>query len=376
MGTPTEPIRSPPPNSMRILFMFVVDWAKELADYERGAVPSHRLFGYAELKKMGHEPFIISRPSFLRQFLAKPVFWRIYQALAAVWRQRNVDVIFAVNEASALPPLVLKRLGLLKTPMIVFNTALMHPRNRSGFRKKMWDWALAAAEAVVSQTKMELNTVWKEFGLREERQFLMHMLVDMEFFTPDPDVAPGDYCLSVGTNEAKDFPTLMRAFPKNEKLIIVTDPYNAAIVEQHREPDMPVQVLQAIPITKLKRMYQEAKLTINPLTETPYGSGHTVVLENMVLGKPVIATRVGGMIDYFEEGVSAIGYEAGNVEELRQKIRTYLDNPGQFAHIGRQSPAWVRPFSAEEFARTLLRIAAQLCPEPRTAASNSAHAVH
>ena len=91
---------------------------------------------------------------------------------------------------------------------------------------------------------------------------------------------------------------------------------------------------------------------------------------------PFIATRVGGMIDYFEEGVSAIGYEAGNVEELRQKIRTYLDNPGQFAHIGRQSPAWVRPFSAEEFARTLLRIAAQLCPEPRTAASNSAHAVH
>jgi len=347
---------------MRILFMFVVDWAKEIADYERGVVPSHRLFGYAELQKMGHQPSLVTRPGWLRKFLQRPIFFRIYQALVAVWRQRDVDAIFAINEAAALPPLILKRLGLLQTPIIVFNTALMHPRNRSGLRKKMWDWTLRAAEAVVSQTKMELETVWREFGLEKDRQHLMHMLVDMDFMKPEPGVPLGDYCLSVGTNEAKDFPTLMKAFPKNEKLIIVTDAYNAAIVEQAREPGMPVEVLQAIPITRIKRMYQEAKLTINPLTETPYGSGHTVVLENMVLGKPVIATRVGGMIDYFEEGVSALAYEAGNVEDLRQKIRAYLDDPAKFAHLGRQSPEWVRPFSSFEFARTLLRIAGQLCP--------------
>jgi len=304
----------------------------------------------------------VTRPGWLRKFLQRPIFFRIYQALVAVWRQRDVDAIFAINEAAALPPLILKRLGLLQTPIIVFNTALMHPRNRSGLRKKMWDWTLRAAEAVVSQTKMELDTVWREFGLEKDRQHLMHMLVDMDFMKPEPGVPLGDYCLSVGTNEAKDFPTLMKAFPKNEKLIIVTDAYNAAIVEQAREPGMPVEVLQAIPITRIKRMYQEAKLTINPLTETPYGSGHTVVLENMVLGKPVIATRVGGMIDYFEEGVSALAYEAGNVEDLRQKIRAYLDDPAKFAHLGRQSPEWVRPFSSFEFARTLLRIAGQLCP--------------
>jgi glycosyltransferase involved in cell wall biosynthesis len=322
---------------------------------------------------MGHEPSIVRRPGWLRQFLSKPIHFRIYQALAAVWRQRSVDAIFCVNEASAIPPLVLKRLGLLKTPIIVFNTALMHPRNRSGLRKKMWDWTLAAAEAVVSQTKMELHSVWKEFHLREDRQHFMPMLVDMDFMQPEPNVPLADYCLSVGTNEAKDFPTLMKAFPKNEKLIIVTDAYNAGIIEKAREPGMPVEVLQAIPITRIKRMYQEAKLTINPLTETPYGSGHTVVLENMVLGKPVIATRVGGMIDYYEAGVSAIDYEAGNVEDLRQKIRDYLDDPAKFAHIGSRSPEWVRPFSSVEFARSLLRIAGQLCPGREATASAPAH---
>jgi glycosyltransferase involved in cell wall biosynthesis len=361
---------------MRILFLFVVDWSKEIDDCARGVVPKHRVFGYEDLKKMGHEPDIVRRPGWLRDFLKRPIFFRIYQALAAVWRQRNVDAIFCVNEASAIPPLVLKRLGLLKTPVIVFNTALMHPRNRSGLRKKMWDWTLAAAEAVVSQTKMELHAVWMEFHLREDRQHFMPMLVDMVFMQPEPNVPLADYCLAVGTNEAKDFPTLMKAFPKNEKLIIVTDAYNAGIIEAAREPGMPVQVLQAIPITRIKRMYQEAKLTINPLTETPYGSGHTVVLENMVLGKPVIATRVGGMIDYYEAGVSALDYEAGNVEDLRQKIRAYLDDPAKFAHIGKQSPEWVRPFSSEEFARTLLRIAGQLCPGREPSAPAAAHATH
>ncbi len=361
---------------MRILFLFVVDWSKEVADYARGAVPSHRLFGIAELKKSGHEPTIIQRPGFFRSFLSKPIYWRIYQALAAVWRQRNVDAIFAVNEAAALPPLVLKRLGILRTPVIVFNTALMHPRNLSGMRKRMWNWVLPAAEAMVSQTKMELASVWRTFGLREDRQHLMHMLVDMEFFKPDAEIKQGDYCLAVGTNEAKDFPTLMKAFPKDEKLIIVTDPYNAAIVEKHREPGMPVEVLQAVPITRLKQMYQEAKLTINPLAETPYGSGHTVVLENMVLGKPVIATRVGGMIDYFEEGVSALGYAAGDVEDLRQKIRAYLDNPALFAHIGRQAPAWVESFSSEEFAKKLISIARKLRPDTSDSAASPAHAAH
>lgn len=356
---------------MRILFLFVFDSSNEVADYSRGLVPSHRLFGYAELKKMGHEPLIIERPSFLRRFLSKPVFWRIYQGLAAAWRQRKVDAIFAINEAAALPPLVLKKLGLLKTPVILFNTALTHPRNYSGFRKRMWNWALPAAEAVVSQTKMELESVWQDFGLKRDRQHLMHMLVDMDFFRAEPDVPLGDYCLAVGASDAKDFPTLLKALPTGEKLIIVTDAYNAAIVAQHLRPDMPVQVLQAIPIAKLKRMYQEAKLTINPLTETPYGSGHTVVLEHMALGKAVIVARVGGMIDYFEEGVSAIGYAPGDAADLRQKISACLDNPAQFAHIGRQSREWVRRFSSEEFARTLLRIATSLCANPKTAESHA-----
>ena len=355
---------------MRILFLFVADWNREVADYYRGIVPSHRIFGYAELKKMGHEPSVLPRPSWFTGWRARPIYWRLYQTFATLFRQRNFDCLFAINEAAALPALVFKRLGLLRLPIIVFNTGLMHPRNASGWRNALWKWLLPCAEAVVSQTRMELETTPRAFGLRTDRQFLMHMLVDMEFFKPDPGVKTGDYCLAVGTNEAKDYPTLLQAFPAEEKLIIVTDAYNAAIVEKNLRPGMPVTVLQAVPISKLKAMYQEAKVVINPLLETPYGSGHTVVLENMVLGKPVIVSGVGGMLDYYEDSVSAIGVKPNDVAELRQKLRDYLDHPEKFAHIGRQAPDWVRSFSSEEFAKKLIAIAEKLCPEAATEATS------
>ncbi len=345
---------------MKLLYFFVVDWSREISDYERGLVPSHRLFGYAELRKMGHQPSVAPKLGFFAKFLSKPILWRLYQTCYAAFRQRHHDAMFAVNEAAALPALLFKKLGLLRTPVIVFNTGLMHPRNRSGFRKTMWRWLLPSAEAVVSQTKMEKDAVWQEFHLREDRQFLIHMLVDMNFFQRDPEVRPGDYCLAVGTNEAKDFPTLLRALPPGEKLVIVTDAYNAAIVEKHLRPGMSVEVLQAVPIKRLKAMYQEAKVIINPLAETPYGSGHTVVLENMVLGNPVIVSGVGGMLDYFEDGVSAIGVKPHDVTDLAAKIRSFLDDPEKFADIKRQAPDWVRTFSSDEFAAKLIQVAEHL----------------
>jgi glycosyltransferase involved in cell wall biosynthesis len=342
---------------MRILYLYTKDWSREIADYYRGVVPSHRIFGFAELRDMGHQPVVCSLPERFKKWKDNALFWKLYQLWFALTSKGRTDCVFAINEAAIVPLLVFKRLGLYRRPVIIFNTGLMHPRNRSGLRRRFWGWILPCAEAVVSQTKMELESVPREFGLALDRQFLIHMLVDTKFFKPEPAAPKADYCLSVGTNEAKDFPTLLKAFPRDRKLIVVTDAYNAAIIERHREPGMPVEVLQAVPIAKLRSMYREARVIINPLAETDYGSGHTVVLENMVLGNPVIVTKVGGMIDYYEEDVSAISVLPNNVEDMRAKITAYLEAPEKFAHVGSRAQEWVRRFSSEEFARRVVAIA-------------------
>jgi glycosyltransferase involved in cell wall biosynthesis len=337
--------------ALRILYAFSADWNHEFAAYARGEVPSHRLFGFIELQKLGLQPLTCPSPPALKRKLSGGMAWRVYQAMFAFFRQWSVDCIFAVNEASALPMLMLKRLGILRTPIIIFCTGLMHPRNCSGKRGKLWRWLLPCAEAVVSQTSMEFESTPKEFALDPKRQVLIHMLVDVDYFKPDysPE-SRGDFCLAVGTNQGRDYPTLLKAFPRDQKLIIITDAYNAAIVEKHREPDMKLEVLQAVPIDKLRDYYRRARVIINPLAEIPYCSGHTVLLENMALGRLIIVSGVGGMRDYLVDGVNSLVVRPGDVEQLRQVIAEVLENPAKFEHIGPQAVESVRRFSTTNFA--------------------------
>ena len=349
---------------MKILYLFTVDYNKEIRDCQSGKVPTHRLWGYIEAARMGHEPFACPSPRVFRKQLSKPIFWRVFQALFAFWKQRGVDCIFAINEASVIPVLALKRLRLLRTPVVIVSTGLMHVRNRSGKRKAMWKFLLPGADAIVSLSTMERDATWREFGLREDRQHLVNTLVDTDYFTPSGPLGTGDYCLSAGTNEGRDYPTLLKALPRGEKLLVVTDAYNAAIIEKHREPGQQVEVKQAIPIGQLKQLYENAKAIINPIGEVDFASGHTILLENMSLGRPVIVSMVRGMKDYFEDGVTAIGVKPYDAEDLGRKLRAYLAAPEKFAPIGERARQWVRRFSAEEFARKLVGIAASLAGGP------------
>ncbi len=49
-----------------------------------------------------------------------------------------------------------------------------------------------------------------------------------------------------------------------------------------------------------------------------------VVNEAMASALPVIATRIGGIPDMVEEGQTAFLHDPGNVEELREHIRTLV----------------------------------------------------
>jgi glycosyltransferase involved in cell wall biosynthesis len=346
---------------MKVLFLYNFDWSKEIADFERGLVPTHRLWGYADVARLGHDAHACPRPKQFTKLLAKPHLWRVYQALYALVHQRNLDCMVAVMETAAIPALALKRFGLLRTPIVILNMALLHQAQCSGFKKRLWRWLLPCAEAVVSLARAHTEWVAEEFGLKPERQHFIPMLVDTDYFKPEPDVPIGDFCLSVGTNDGKDFATLVKAFPKNEKLIVVTDGSNAEIIRREAAPDANIEVHQAIPIHKLRQFYKEAKVHIIPLADVRLGSGHTVLLENMALGKTLIVSKSPSMRDYLEDGVNCIAVEPHDVEELREKLRAFLEAPKKFAHLGPQAAEWARVhFSSAAFARKLLTIIEQI----------------
>jgi len=61
-----------------------------------------------------------------------------------------------------------------------------------------------------------------------------------------------------------------------------------------------------------------------------------------------------------------------DVEDMRRKLRAYLDDPGSFAHIGIRAKESARKFASEEFAAKLLAIAARVSGSPAGAAKETA----
>jgi glycosyltransferase involved in cell wall biosynthesis len=82
-----------------------------------------------------------------------------------------------------------------------------------------------------------------------------------------------------------------------------------------------------------------------------------VVSEAMSHGLPVIASRIGGLPELVEDGVTGLLFEPGNVDELSQDIRTLWQNPDlcrRMGEAGRKKA--VREYSEEVYYQRLMAV--------------------
>jgi glycosyltransferase involved in cell wall biosynthesis len=76
-------------------------------------------------------------------------------------------------------------------------------------------------------------------------------------------------------------------------------------------------------------------------------SSPTVVLEAMAAGKPIVASRIGGIPDLIEDGVSGMLVEPGDVIALRDALARVLTEPGLAERLAAAARTRVRMFTAE-----------------------------
>jgi FkbM family methyltransferase len=72
-----------------------------------------------------------------------------------------------------------------------------------------------------------------------------------------------------------------------------------------------------------------------------------VAVEAMLLGRPVVYARSGGVAEYMEEGVTGLAYTPGDITELVERIEALIDNPARAAAIGTTAQRHAR----EKFTR-------------------------
>jgi len=79
------------------------------------------------------------------------------------------------------------------------------------------------------------------------------------------------------------------------------------------------------PQERLPELYARADICVVPsLWREPFG---IAAVEAMAAGKPVVASRVGGLADIVEDGVTGFLVEPGNANQLAQRIETLINDP-------------------------------------------------
>lgn len=91
-------------------------------------------------------------------------------------------------------------------------------------------------------------------------------------------------------------------------------------------PDMAKQVnfIGQVPHANIMSYYQHADVLINPSLSESFGIS---LIEAMANGRPVVASRVGGMQEIVIEGETGLFFEPGDADALAESAITLLENP-------------------------------------------------
>jgi glycosyltransferase involved in cell wall biosynthesis len=92
-------------------------------------------------------------------------------------------------------------------------------------------------------------------------------------------------------------------------------------------------IREAIPNYEMPFLYRECDVYVQPSIIEPYG---IAVLEAMACGKPVVGTKVGGMLDTIKDGETGFLVEPGNAKEIADRIRILRDEDKR-AEMGKKA---------------------------------------
>lgn len=171
-----------------------------------------------------------------------------------------------------------------------------------------------------------------------------------------PSYEDEGYALYFGRlSREKGIKTLLDAHQKLAKeiplKIIGTGPMEAELKAQYPK----VEFLGYRIGEELKQLVARASFVVVP--SEWYENCPMAVLEAMALGKPILASHIGGLSELVEDGKTGLLFEAGNVEELKEKMLFLWKNKDLRLKLGKKAREKAeKEFSLEKHCKELLNI--------------------
>ncbi len=226
----------------------------------------------------------------------------------------------------------------------------------------------------------------REAKIKPEKVMVMPYDVDMNTFNPDLDV--GDIrqryelngkkvVLFVGTiNERKGVEYLVKAaniivneFGCKDAIFLLVGPTGAFGLKENIQTEYLTRVLGLIesyglnqnikltgpiPVDDLRKLYVACNVFVLPSLAD---LSPRAIPEAMACGKPVIASKVGGIPALVEDGQSGFLVDPMDERQLAEKIKYFIDNPAKAKKMGAYGRRLAEErFSSGKIAERLLQV--------------------
>jgi len=307
------------------------------------------------------------------------------------WRNRaemlRSDVIWTHTEQEWLSAALMlllsgRKAGAGASPLLLAQSVWLLDKWPSYGIARSWLYRKLMSRADQLTTLASENAQLCERYFNREARPLLYGLNTQDFPVNSPSVWKPHTPIriaAIGNDRDRDWETLIKAFGNDPR-------YTVRLATRRRIPASlrasNVEIALFSGIRKQHELYDWADVIVVPLRPNSHASGITVMLEAAAVGKPMVATNVGALQDYFPAG------EAAYIPPFDpQALRDAVDHLAAFpAEALRQAQAaaaglLARDLSTQHYAmqhvritQEMLRTRARTQPDTETQAQAQAQA--
>jgi glycosyltransferase involved in cell wall biosynthesis len=222
-----------------------------------------------------------------------------------------------------------------------------HWNQLSPMRRRFAFWQLSKLDGFIVLSERWRDLIEEQVGIAPEKLYVVNNSIAAGFEDAAlamPVARPGNRLLSLGTmGRDKGVLELVAACAAVAK---ETQDFSLDLVGPEREPgirDLVNRQLVDLDLTANVRLqggvhgpakldlFRESSIFVLP---SYFENFPLVILEAAAAGQAIITTRVGAVPEFFEDGVSAIFVDVGNVAQLAEAITRLLQQPEELRSLG------------------------------------------
>ncbi|MBI4781004.1 MAG: glycosyltransferase family 4 protein [Oscillatoriophycideae cyanobacterium NC_groundwater_1537_Pr4_S-0.65um_50_18] len=283
----------------------------------------------------------------LKKLIKRPDLAKVYSSLQAVKlaKEKNADLLISHEaELTFWCALFGKLLGM-KTEHIAY--AFNYPFIPNFFRRLVMTQALDGVSHFFVSSGVEKRLYQQYFKIPADKIDIQLWKMGDIGYAPEEPVEPGDYICALG-QYGRDYATLMAAMERlpDIHLIVVAKPHNVA----HLSVPPNVKLLTNAEGDYVMNILKFSRFMVLPLANSEMPAGHITLVSAMKLGKGVVITHSSGIIDYIQDGYTALTYEAADVDSLTQVLRDLWNDPHQSQRLGENAKQFAEEHCSEASA--------------------------